>query len=442
MIYIEFAEMVFHAMPYLVCCTIILGAIVMVCTRKRPAIRTWLFMLYCIVLAYLLLMDSSCNEGNINTFPFRSLCVSFQYGINNSGTMLEQFVLNILIFVPVGFLEYMNWSDKKRIWLPLTALAVVLMELIQSRVGRVFDAEDIVANWLGIGAGALLSFCFSSKYRFRKRMICGFSFTLFVVVICTVLIGAEQQKKYGYFLINELSIPDKNTITYANVRTEHHILKDMPVYQCVTIDGERVIEELKQLAGFTAPAQRNGKRFRVVQSNQEYIYVMEDGTWEIHWKSGYNAKGCLGAYSESQCLMMAQKWLKKLEWSDVVLVDFDMVSEETYHMSYYLSVQRDESWLLGDIAVEIDTDGMIRSLISNVRRFEEMDLVNTVNWEDALQMLCSYPTAEDKIEDVNIEEAEIEYKLDSTERFLIPCWTFRGKKGADEWGNSICAIAY
>lgn len=86
-----------------------------------------------------------------NLTPLQPFRTAFRYGSNNAG-MVWQILLNILMFVPLGFLLPIVFPCKCAIWpkvLSVSFFASLATELLQLISMRGTDIDDIIANTVG-----------------------------------------------------------------------------------------------------------------------------------------------------------------------------------------------------------------------------------------------------------------------------------------------------
>ena len=107
---------------------------------------------YVLFLYYLLLGLENAASYGINVVPFREIT---RYKIG-SNLFIYNVVGNIAVFIPFGlFLNYIL-KTKNVIYTLLIAIIVSLTaELIQYRIGRAFDVDDVLLNTFGAFIGYL-----------------------------------------------------------------------------------------------------------------------------------------------------------------------------------------------------------------------------------------------------------------------------------------------
>lgn len=93
------------------------------------------------------------------SYAFDSTLLAIARGTYTAGSWVWAMMLgNVLMLVPFGLLAPLLW-EKLRGWrvLPVGLGFILAVELLQPLTGRSFDIDDILLNFLGILAGALLS---------------------------------------------------------------------------------------------------------------------------------------------------------------------------------------------------------------------------------------------------------------------------------------------
>lgn len=114
-----------------------------------------LFILYILLLYYLLLSTEKAASG-INLTPFREMT---RYNIG-SKLFFYNVIGNIVLFIPFGYFVSDYLKAKKIHHILIVSILISLTaELIQYKIGRAFDVDDIILNVLG----AILGFmCYIS----------------------------------------------------------------------------------------------------------------------------------------------------------------------------------------------------------------------------------------------------------------------------------------
>ena len=98
-------------------------------------------------------VDFNSSHGGFNIIPFKEITryelSSTQFYINVVG--------NVLLFVPFGYIVA-SYIRPKKIWTNMLIAIIVssTIELVQLRIGRSFDVDDILLNTLGCIIGFLI----------------------------------------------------------------------------------------------------------------------------------------------------------------------------------------------------------------------------------------------------------------------------------------------
>ena len=138
------------------------------------------FIVYILCLFQIVTSQDVSGVHGINLTLFKEL-TRYQFG---SRLFIRNILGNILMFVPFGFFtSYYLKLDKKRIIFYLTLVVSVVIELIQLKIGRAFDVDDIILNMVGSLLGYFL-------YRLMDRIFGDLSDTIkgaFIVI--AILVG-------------------------------------------------------------------------------------------------------------------------------------------------------------------------------------------------------------------------------------------------------------
>ena len=104
------------------------------------------FIVYILCLFQIVTSQDVSSIHGINVTLFKEL-TRYQVG---SRLFYRNIVGNILMFVPFGFFtSYYLKLEKKRVIFYLTLIVAVVIELIQLKIGRAFDVDDIILNMVG-----------------------------------------------------------------------------------------------------------------------------------------------------------------------------------------------------------------------------------------------------------------------------------------------------
>lgn len=122
-----------------------------------------LFIIYLLLLYYLLLSTENASSG-LNLVPFKEI-TRYQIGTTQ---FFYNVIGNIVLFLPFGFFVSDFVKAKKTHQILIVSILISLTaELIQFKIGRAFDIDDIILNV----TGAILGFLCYKGLRAVKRKL-------------------------------------------------------------------------------------------------------------------------------------------------------------------------------------------------------------------------------------------------------------------------------
>ena len=124
------------------------------------------------------------NYGLSNFIPFKEI---FRYSIG-SRLFIKNIVGNILLFIPYGFfIEY--YINNKKILTPaiLTIIISITIEIVQLKIGRTFDIDDVILNTCGGIIGYLIYTTTDGINKHLPRIFKTDGFINFVVIVILIL---------------------------------------------------------------------------------------------------------------------------------------------------------------------------------------------------------------------------------------------------------------
>ncbi len=113
---------------------------------------TLLFILYMLALYYLLLSTENATAYGTNLIPFKEMT---RYSIGSRG-FFYNVIGNIALFIPFGYFvsNYIKANKTHQIVI-ISIISSLTAELIQFKIGRAFDVDDIILNTVGAIIGFL-----------------------------------------------------------------------------------------------------------------------------------------------------------------------------------------------------------------------------------------------------------------------------------------------
>ncbi len=149
----------------LITIVLIIDAVVLLCSRHRKNLR--LIIYWCILLPYLLfILSSTVFSRSVLTAEFWRDLFSFDIstawtvgpGIYGKIDTVSELVMNILMFIPIGYLLSRIFDNRKWLALYLCLMITFSIELLQLVTKRgFFEVADLILNMAGAAAGVLMS---------------------------------------------------------------------------------------------------------------------------------------------------------------------------------------------------------------------------------------------------------------------------------------------
>jgi len=113
---------------------------------------TLVFILYMLALYYLLLSTDNAIAYGSNLIPFKEMT---RYPIGSKG-FFYNVIGNIALFIPFGFfVSYYIKANKTHQISIIAIITSLTAEIIQYKIGRAFDVDDIILNVIGAIIGFL-----------------------------------------------------------------------------------------------------------------------------------------------------------------------------------------------------------------------------------------------------------------------------------------------
>ncbi len=141
-----------------------------------------LFILYTLLLYYMLLSTEGATSG-VNIVPFREI---LRFPFMSRG-FIYNVIGNIALFIPFGYFvsDYLKAHKIRHIF--VTALVISLTaEVIQYKIGRAFDVDDLLLNVIG----AILGFLTYRFIQFIKEKLPSFlKNNIFYNILAFIVLG-------------------------------------------------------------------------------------------------------------------------------------------------------------------------------------------------------------------------------------------------------------
>lgn len=141
--------------------------------------------LYFMLLYYLLLSTENASHG-VNFIPFREIS---RYTIG-SKLFVYNVIGNIVLFIPFGYFVSDYLKAKRTFHILFISILISLTaELIQYKIGRAFDVDDIILNVVGAIIGFMIYISFQAiKNHLPKALQSNWFYNLLAILVLIGLI--------------------------------------------------------------------------------------------------------------------------------------------------------------------------------------------------------------------------------------------------------------
>ena len=153
-------EVLYDTWPMIVLSSIVLIAIRLTYLLKnKEKIHFGNEMMMLTFVVYILCLFQIVTNGDVSSVHGVNVTLFKELTRYQIGTRLfyRNIIGNIIMFIPFGFFtSYYLKLNKKRTIFYLTLIVSVVIELIQLKIGRAFDVDDIILNMVGSMIGYFL----------------------------------------------------------------------------------------------------------------------------------------------------------------------------------------------------------------------------------------------------------------------------------------------
>lgn len=430
---------------------------------KQPIIRYFVeavFVSYVIFILILTLFEYRFGGSvgfSVNLRPFKTFQDASQYG---STLVLKQYVLNIIAFLPIGFLLPVVFPKAMAKWkrVFLVALLVPLaIETIQFFLGRVTDIDDVITNF----SGTLTGFSF---YILLEGGLCHFAFWKGICtaeqisskknhLIAIAMIILTWTVPAGYVIVDELSefgyIPQTYYTLPKNVDINMDVSEERQS-RMVYVEKPRSARE-EDLAALQKTLFLEGsitkdldEGYRLEEPSRGVI-MNADGTWRYYQNIENKGKqeSNVDAHipDDEQCQLLAKSILDKIGMDLVSSLKFDKIenifcieqAEGRQEYEYligkrviYRSNSEENEAVRGEVYVELGEEGIITGIYDNRKWYEPLRSMTIISQAEAIERAKHKGTKGPTMKNMKITHIEGDYYQEWRKGHLRPVWMIEG----------------
>lgn len=410
-------------------------------SKKRLVLYS-ISVVYIIVVLGAVFLNRTELYGDMNLHLFSS----YKEAYNKMAiSLFRNIVLNILLFVPLGFLLpiYSDKLKKSYIVVLIGFLTTLIIELIQyiTRIG-IFEIDDIFNNTIGIIIGYTLFMLYNSlrsKER-RKYIIVYVLPTILVIAVFLGIYIKYQNQEMGNlaidynYKVNMKNVNIESTYTFLNERTN----KDIFYKEQLTEDetrkmAEEIFEKLGTRIDETRTIIYEDTAIYYSDSKKEDTYILC-----IDYRGGTYTYTDFSAYSKSKNEKQikeesdaskeeVQEALEKIGIKLPENCKFDNKGNGKYNFSVDMYLEEDRL-IDGNLSCSYYNDKTVKNIRNNIIEYKKIGERQIISEKEAYNKILEGKFRYDeynvgKIKDIIAQNVRIGYYLD-TKGYYVPVYVF------------------
>lgn len=422
--------------------------------NKNKLILYGISICYAVIVLGAVFLSRGDNYGNINLHLFSSYKEAYN---KMQISLFRNIILNILLFVPFGFLLPI-YSDKlKKLYkiILIGFFTTLIIEAIQyiTKIG-IFEIDDILNNTIGTAIGySIFMIYYNLKNKMNQKYI--FIYIFLIIIIPIIFLGIYI--KYQNQELGNLSEDYIYKINMKNINIENKInLSDEKNNKNIYYKEKLTEKETKNIAENIF--EKIGTK---IDENETDLY--EDTA--IYWSEGrkYNLwidyKGGTYSYTDFSKYLSnldveinkkinanrqeVEKALEKLGIKIPQNAEFK--SDEKGNYSFTINMELQENGLInGNLNCTYYEDEEVKELKNNIIKYEKINTKEIISEKEAYNKILDGKFKYDenylgKIKELEIENIKINYVLD-TKGYYVPVYEFDVKINNNETVLQIKAI--
>lgn len=371
-----------------------------------------------------------------------------------SGSDWLNIILNILLFVPFGFLLPL-WHkkfNKAYIVIPAGFLLTLVIETLQYilKLG-VFECDDILNNTVGafLGFCALqIVICIAKRRRFRKTLLYFTPYLAVAAVFCVIFLVYELQPygnlEFAYYEQQNMRNKTVTVDTLADFDTTANVYKPIALSkeEAHAKAAELFSAANAEMDGSTELYENGTYRMHSVDGNYEFTMDTEDGSYKFENTAYFQMESKIRPSTPFPAATVC-KALKEYH-IDLPQDCYCEVAEGDWY-AFRVDRQTENGLLQGYLYCSVIDSGEIVSIENHIIRLDCVSSEDIISVWDALDRIKAgkfpgYYLPE--VYELKIKNCQIEFSED-TKGFYQPMYCFNCEvvSGGESREESICIPA-
>lgn len=374
-----------------------------------------------------------------NLKPLHQFYIAFRYGSNNAQGVW-QFLLNIIMFVPLGILVPIIFK-KCRNWKKIFTISFLFTlgtELLQLISRRGSDIDDIIANTVGGLCGFAIFLIFYGIVKNKKIEIEKYMSKLIIGITLLVLIT-------GSFIGVRLC---DGSSKYGNLYYGHYVpssvdikikLDDKESNRKVYKYKEQItLSELEKIlvkgSGFNGEWKKednpNGTYYVLYGNEHQRISISDYNVWHVFYEYALDEEPEVkpkDMVERDVAIVNALDELKKYDIGNVTYSSdiSKTYADDNYHFIFVQNNVEENSIISGDIEVQIGQDGRVIEIYDTRKLCVFVEETSCISQNDSINIAKDVGVGKwnDKAVVTEVEES---YSFIPSTGYLVPTWKIKG----------------
>ncbi|MEG0371766.1 MAG: VanZ family protein [Clostridium sp.] len=450
--------------------TIVYSIVYMVLRKRKVhlSIKRHIFgfglCLYLVMIIFITIVGVGFHTSDkpmVNLTPFEFVYNAYSLGNSN---IMPQFILNIIMFIPLGFMIGITFRSRVNTWLGVgvtLVITTIVIETTQYFIGRSVDIDDVIANTLGGLVGYsiyILSTPVMRRIGNYKNIIPARKIQSYVAGVIVILIAAgiplgfeikDRKSEFGVPVNMGFKLPKDVKISAEIDDTKSQ--KMMYIISRIESRENRMARLCSLYNIDSVPVMSRDKYSYISNEDEISVNVRGDGTWSMN-AVGKEEKIKTNKLTDEYCKKRAAEELKKvgIKNEDVqfkkIEVSYDSLGKE---LNYEVKPKQGEK-VIGEIKISIGNKGILREFSYNTKSYKKLRNVEVISKNEIMRRanklkLSPNDYFQGVVTNVEVNSISDDYIIEDRKGHLHPAYKLKGKATVNgqvkQWEYSLGSVA-